>query len=149
MHDIEHLIIPHLEREEGFRPYAYQDHMGYWTIGIGRLIDKEKGGGITREEAEYLLSHDVRRFYNLVMAHIPWAKGLDHVRKCVLVAMAFQMGIDGLLNFKNTLKYVREERWGQAAAGMRSSLWARQTPARANRLAKAMETGEARWLIGD
>lgn len=24
-------------------PHAYQDHLGYWTIGVGRLIDKRKG----------------------------------------------------------------------------------------------------------
>ena len=40
-----------LRREEGSRPHAYQDHLGFWTIGVGRLIDVRKGGGLSPERA--------------------------------------------------------------------------------------------------
>ena len=133
MTELEKLLIPHLVHEEGFVPHAYRDHMGYLTIGVGRLIDKEKGGGITRDEAEYLLWNDVDKRTAALWDRIPWIKSLDTVRQAVLVAMAFQMGVEGLLGFHQTLKYVQQERWGQAADSMRASLWARQTPARANR----------------
>jgi len=33
------LAIEHLRAEEGVMPSAYQDPLGYWTIGVGRLID--------------------------------------------------------------------------------------------------------------
>lgn len=146
MTELESILIPHLVREEGFVPHCYEDHLGYKTIGVGRLIDKEKGGGISRDEAEYLLRNDVERVTEALWLRIPWIKSLDMVRQAVLCSMAFQMGVDGLLGFKNTLKYVSEERWGQASAGMRASLWAQQTPERVERLASAMETGKARWL---
>lgn len=29
-----------LETDEGRVPHAYQDHLGYWTIGVGHLVDK-------------------------------------------------------------------------------------------------------------
>jgi lysozyme len=35
-------IKQQLIRDEGVVPCAYQDHLGYWTIGVGRLIENEK-----------------------------------------------------------------------------------------------------------
>jgi lysozyme len=60
----------------------------------------------------------------------------------VLVGMAFQMGTEGLLKFKNTLAMVQAGDYESAAKGMLQSLWARQTPERAARMAKQMRTGE-------
>jgi len=51
------------------------------------------------------------------------------------------MGVDGLLGFKNTLELIRTGSYEKAAEGMLSSLWAKQTPARAKRLAVQMRTG--------
>jgi len=144
--ELEKILIPHLVREEGFVSHAYEDSMGYLTIGVGRMIDKAKGGGITHSEAEFLLQNDVDRVTNALWKRIPWIKSLDTVRQAVLASMAFQLGVDGFLDFKHTLKMVQAERWGQAADGMLASLWADQTSERAERLAKAMETGEAKWL---
>ncbi len=45
-------ITQQLRRDEGEVLHAYQDSLGYWTIGIGVLIDKRKGGGITKAESE-------------------------------------------------------------------------------------------------
>jgi lysozyme len=55
--------------------------------------------------------------------------------------MAFQMGVGGLMQFRNTLKSMRAGNFKKAAQGMRASRWARQTPGRAQRMAKAMEEG--------
>lgn len=130
-----------LRKSEGFVPHAYQDSLGFWTIGIGRLIDKRKGGGITEEEADYLLENDIGKKERELDARLPWWRDLDEVRQRILVDMAFNLGVDGLLAFKNTLAHVKAGRWAEAAAGMRKSLWARQVKSRADRLAKAMETG--------
>lgn len=148
MSDLDQILIPHLTKEEGFVNHAYQDHMGYWTIGIGRMIDERRGGGITREEAEYLLSNDIWRVKTQLNEQLHWWQDLDIVRRAVLAAMVFQMGMKGLLSFKNTLRYVESGQYEKAAWNMRQSAWARQTPARAERCAMAMETGEARWLLG-
>jgi lysozyme len=137
------ILTPHLVREEGFVSHCYNDHLGFRTIGIGRMVDQRLGGGITRDEAEYLLRNDIARRSEELLRRIPWIKSLDPVRQAVLISMSFQMGVEGLLKFKNTLKAVSEERWVAAANGMRASRWARQTPARALRVAMAMETGEA------
>jgi lysozyme len=59
----------------------------------------------------------------------------------VLQAMAFQMGIDGLLGFTGTLAAVQRGDYEAAAKGMLASLWARQTPSRAGRMAAMMRQG--------
>jgi lysozyme len=57
--------------------------------------------------------------------------------------MAFNLGVPGLLKFKNTLRAVREGRFEDAAKGMLASKWARQVKGRAVRLAQVMKTGNA------
>ncbi len=135
---IEELLI----REEGFLPHAYKDSEGYWTIGFGKLIDERKGGGITREEALYLLRNEIKGKREGLEAALPWVTTLDPVRQTVLLAMAFQMGVAGVVGFKNTLAALKAGDFAKAAKGIRGSKWAQQTPGRAERMAKAIETGE-------
>lgn len=134
-----------LRRDEGEVLHAYQDHLGYWTIGIGRLIDKRKGGGISAEESSLLFRNDLGRVMEALQTRLPWFSRLDSARKGVLINMAFQMGVDGLLGFRNTLAMVEAGDYAGAADGMLQSLWAReQTPARAKRLSEQMRDGQWR-----
>ena len=130
-----------LAEHEGFKPFAYQDSLGYWSIGYGRLIDEAKGGGISTSEALYLLRNDIVRHSAELVHALPWVVTLDETRRNVLTDMAFNMGMHTLLQFRNTLAAVKRGDWKAAAAGMRNSLWADQVGNRAKRLARAMETG--------
>jgi lysozyme len=137
-------IFELLKREEGFVPHVYQDHLGYWTIGYGRLVDKRRGGRIREGEAELMLKNDIEEVEAKLDEHIPWWRGLVRTRRTILTAMAYQMGIGGLMRFRNTLAAVKRGDYAEAARGMRASLWARQTPGRAERMAQAMERGRFR-----
>jgi lysozyme len=59
----------------------------------------------------------------------------------VLVNMGFNLGPEGLLGFRRTLRAVEEGRYADAAEGMLRSKWARQVGARAVRLAAMMREG--------
>lgn len=146
-------LITMLRNEEGVKNKPYQDHLGYWTIGVGHLMDERKGGSLpdwamaeltsngklTDESINRLLEEDINRTIN----HLPeWMSGLDPVRYGVMVDMAFQMGVNGLLGFNNTLHYIRQGSYNLAANNMQQSLWYRQTPNRATRRIKEMRTGE-------
>src|SRR5262245_24933165 len=100
-------IIEQLTRDEGVVLNAYQDSLGYWTIGIGRMIDKRKGGGISLAEAKTLLANDVQKVNEQLAARLPWTSTLDDARKGVLTNMAFNMGIENLILFKRTLACVQ------------------------------------------
>lgn len=135
-------LLQQLKRDEGMVLHAYQDSLGFWTIGIGRLIDRQKGGRITEEEALYLLNNDVDRIEKEVSNALPWVKDLDEARRGVIHNMVFQLGLNGVLGFKNTLAEIQAGNYAKAAERMLQSKWARQTPNRAIRLAKQMETGQ-------
>lgn len=138
--DSARLLEQQLRRDEGEKLYAYRDHLGYLTIGVGRLIDKRKGGGISKEESAILLTNDIRHKTSELVERLPWVMRLSPARRGVLINMAFQMGVEGLLGFKNTLQMIKEGRYEEASRGMLNSLWAQQTPERATRLARQMAT---------
>lgn len=127
--------------EEGEKLSAYQDHLGYWTIGVGRLIDDRKGGGISKDESQFMLGNDIRKFHSQLSLEMPWIATLDDARQNVLIAMAFQMGTEGLLKFRGMLTFLRNREYNQAATAGLQSNWARQTPARAKRMMDIIRTG--------
>jgi len=141
--DNDKLLMAELLRDEGFVSHAYQDSLGYYTIGIGRLIDRRKGGGITREEAEFLKRNDIARFKADLDKAAPWWRSLDPVRQRVMLNMTFNMGAGWVANFKNTAGAIEAGDYERAALGMLASAWARQTKTRAKRLAEMMRTGIA------
>lgn len=134
-------LIKELRRDEGVVAHAYQDSLGYWTIGVGRLIDKRKGGKLTDEEIDYLLMNDVKECVADLDKNLPWWRSLSDSRRRVLVNMRFNLGMAGLLGFKNTLKFIETGEYKRAADNMLLSKWAKQVGQRANRLAKMMEQG--------
>ena len=134
-----------LKRDEGLRLHAYPDPLTNaepWTIGYGHTGGIKEGDTITEHEASKILDSDISKFTTQVISHIPWTKQMDEVRFSVLVNMCFNMGINKLLTFVNTLKYIKAGDYEQAAINMLHSRWAEQVKGRATRLAKQMETGE-------
>ena len=130
-----------LIRDEGSVSHAYEDSLGYLTIGVGRLIDSRRGGGLAPDEIEYLLTNDIIQKTAQVLEALPWSSKLSEPRLGVLINMAFQLGIGGLLEFKRTLGSIEDGQYSEASMEMLDSLWAQQTPERAKRLAKQMLTG--------
>ena len=131
-----------LKRDEGVVNHAYKDSLGFTTIGVGRLIDANRGGGLSDSEVDYLLNNDITDKTAQVLEALPWASKLNEPRRAVLINMAFQLGIGGLLQFKRALGSIEDGQYGEAAKEMLDSTWAKQTPARAQRLAQQMETDQ-------
>lgn len=135
-------IIKQLKFDEGEVLHAYQDHLGFWTIGVGRLIDERKGGGISPDEAAYLLSNDIAKRDQALRSAYSFFTLLNEPRQAALLNMSFQLGLAGLAGFPRMLGALRDERWAEAETHALNSLWAKQTPARAKRVARQLRTGE-------
>jgi len=137
------LLIKELERDEGRVLHAYQDSLGFWTIGIGRLIDKRKGGGISNEEADYLKRNDIARFKAELDRLIPWWRSASPARQRAIQNLAFNLGAGGLVQkWPNTVALMKAGKWREAAAAIRANkVWANQVKSRAERIAKQIEEG--------
>ena len=135
-------IKKQLMRDEGNVPYAYKDSLGYWTIGVGFLIDKEKGGRLPDAVRDFWLEYEINDKAKQLRARLPLFEDLNKARQDALVNMAFNLGVNGLLGFKNTLALLRMGRYKEAAKEMLDSQWANQVGDRAKRLSKQIETGE-------
>ena len=133
-------LISALKRDEGLRLTAYKDTVGVWTVGYGHA-HIAPGTVWNQGKAEQMLIEDVKKHNAELLEKLPWVAGLDRVRQNVLFNMGFNLGINGLLGFKNTLEAVRTGRYNDAASGMLKSLWAKQVKGRAVRLAQEMQTG--------
>ena len=134
-------LLSQLYRDEGEILDAYQDSLGFWTIGIGRLIDRRKGGGISHEESGLLLLNDIKKHTDEVISRLPWALSLPGPRLGALINMHFQMG-NGLFGFVNTLELMRTGQWAAAAKAMLASKWAKQTPERALRISEQVRLNQ-------
>lgn len=127
-----------LKLDEGLRLKAYQDHLGVWTIGYGTNLQTLR---ITEAQAEKWLDEKITEVDAQVASVTTFAK-LDSVRKDVIRSMIYQLGFEGTLNFKRMVGALKDDNYRVAAAEMRDSKWWREdTPKRAERMAKRMESG--------
>jgi lysozyme len=133
-------LTTQLRRDEGEKLHAYQDSLGFWKIGVGRLIDQRAGGGITGFESAQLLSHDIERVTRELDGAFPWAAKLSDPRRGVLLNMCFNMGLGKLRNFTHFLSAMQRGDWEAAAIEALDSKWAVQVGDRAKRLAKQITT---------
>jgi len=88
------LAVARLKIDEGFRATAYFDTEGNRTIGYGFCVD----AGITEYAAAALLTAQTTELANQ-LATYTWANGLNDVRASVLIELAFNLGINGLMEF--------------------------------------------------
>lgn len=131
-------LFQELEREEGLRLKPYKCTAGKLTIGVGRNLDDV---GITEAEARSLLANDVDRVEKGLDASLPWWRTQTDKRQRALCQMAFQLGLSGLLKFAKMLGAMQAGDYEEAAAQALDSRWARQTPARAARVAEMIRKG--------
>lgn len=129
------LLVEH----EKYRQFAYTDSTGHLTIGIGRnLTDR----GINPTEAYYLLDDDIFYFNNKLNHYLPFFSELDENRQIVLIDMCFNLGVQGLLAFKQMVSALESHDYERAAREMMESKWAEQVGERATQLAAIMRTNQ-------
>lgn len=119
------------------RPHIKIDNNNIHEIRSLLLADFYKNG-ITKDEAMYLFENDLKKKSKELFDSLPWLSKQPEEVQNILLNMAFQMGISGLLKFKNTLTLIKYGHYKDAANRMSQSLWAKQTPARAKRLIDRM-----------
>jgi lysozyme len=146
-------LIERIKKDEGFSATVYKCPSGFSTIAYGYNLDANPLRLSTLEIAHAhtkgMPQHEGERLLKLMIDNIEkdlseklsfWAD-LDSIRKDVLINMAYNLGVVGLLKFKMTLNHIGKGEYTQAADCMIKSLWAKQVKSRAVRLARLMEFG--------
>ena len=120
------------ERDEGLRLKPYKCTAGKTTIGFGRNLDDV---GISEVTALALLEEDVAKATRGCerLFGDQWQKWSEN-RKLGWVNLVFNIGYEGLLKFKNTLRAARCEDWTLVEEGLKNSVWYRQVGQRAERV---------------
>lgn len=125
--------------EEGFSKKPYIDTLGYPTIGYGLKIGPQ-GASLANYVFEmpepiakmYLHYEALEKLEELIKAK-PIVNSLPSSVYKILGSMAYQLGVSGLLKFKNMWSALEKGDFEEAAKEALDSLWAKQTPNRANR----------------
>ncbi len=134
---IDAATLERVKDNEGFRAQAYRDTRGRLTIGFGFNVD----AGISEYAASALCEAQLQELA-LYLQRFWWTRGLDPVRLGVIVEMAFNLGIAGLMHFVQMLACVGRQDWAGAKAAMLDSDAARELPQRYGQLAEIMLTGK-------
>ncbi len=134
-----------IKEHEGFVPRTYKDSLGKRTIGFGHLCvepeqwddDKE----YTREELERVFDNDFEEALKNAESLIG-ERSINFIAKQVIIEMVFQLGIGGVGKFKKMWSALDNEDYGEASFQMMDSLWAKQTPSRAEKLSQKMRSAK-------
>ena len=133
------MAAPLIAREEGCRLEAYKDTLGVWTIGYGHA-HVEPGLCWTQSKADEQLRADLTAVITQLDRLLPWWRTLCDARRYVLLSMAFELGVRGLLGFGHALDAIRHQQFTRAATLLLASKWASQVPHRARRMTRILST---------
>lgn len=132
-------LINQLKSDEGFRTHPYKDTLGIWTIGYGctsidgvRVTELTKP--INKYKAEQQMFFHLHSAWHIAKRFVNNWYSLSSIKQEAIVNMAYQMG-NKIKQFIDSKAAIEAENWVLAHKELLNSKWARQTPARAQRVA--------------
>jgi lysozyme len=129
-----------LTLHEGNERFPYECTAGKLTIGVGFNLEDV---GLYPEEIDFILKRRLGLLYTQLRSELSFFRHLSAVRQMVLIDMAYNLGVSGLLGFGNTMAALHLRDYKLAAKEMLDSKWARiDVGYRAVRLANMMRTDE-------
>ena len=126
-----------IKSNEGFRKKYYLDKLGNKTIGYGHLIKESEKflllGQHSKKKLDLIFYNDLRDAIKIYKKHYNKYK-LSTKAQEVIIEMIFQLGIKGVLSFKEFNKHIINGNNYLAAIEMLNSKWYKQTPRRVKKL---------------
>lgn len=149
-------IAKRLEFHEGKRSESYYCSEGFLTQGVGHNLQtnpltseqKSKIKNLKKwsdAEIRMVLFDDIDQCKTLISQIIKGFDEFDDERQYAILDMCFQLGVLGVSKFKKMLEAMRLGDWEKASEECLNSRYAKQTPKRAERIARLIKTGV--WKI--
>lgn len=127
-------LVQWIKNYEGCKLRPYKDIVGKTTIGYGRNLDDD---GISLDEADLMFQNDLWNVMK-VLTQMAWFKDSPQNVQCALANMAFNLGMEGLLDFKDMIHALIAKDYTKASQCALDSKWAKELPKRANDIAVMM-----------
>lgn len=122
--------------DEGYRQFPYKDTNGILSIGLGTNLQSD---GITEDQAWYIANDKVSYIKDALHNQLNFFDSLDEVRQAVLINIAYNCGVHGLMGFKRMLHALSMSNYEKSADGIENSQLA---PNRKKRIADMMRSGK-------
>ena len=137
------ILLASVKKHEGYRNKVYLDTLGKRTVGVGHLCVEEFWEDDKEYEEKFLmdiLEADLKNAINGAERLCSNCPDIDDLAKEIIVEMVFQLGETGVSKFKNMWKALEQDppEYTTAAMEMLDSRWAKQTPNRAQEMARHM-----------
>ena len=87
-------LLKSIENHEGFVGTVYKDSLGFETIGIGTKLP------LTKFEARMILESRLNAMIEEIKQKEPFYNKLPEKVKDIISEMAYQLGVNGVLNFR-------------------------------------------------
>ena len=142
-------LIESIKVNEGFRANIYQCTAGVDTVGYGfnvNYLEEDElalNNGVvepmTPEVAHKILELKLEKLKAALIREFSWVEQKPVIVQEALLEMVYQLGIPKMKSFSQTLIYIKEDNYQQAAINLRKSKWAKQTPKRVENLIRSLQ----------
>lgn len=145
------LLQKDLIRDEGYKRYPYKctgrdlhrpDKHEAWTVGVGhKMSPNEIADGLDKPWSKDRIFETLQQDMHLALRGCEQIFGrtrflsFSEPRQRALANMCFQLGAGGLSGFRRMIAAIYADDWNRAYDEALDSLWAKQTPGRALRVA--------------
>lgn len=131
------LLKKEMIEDEGLEHFIYKDSLGNDTVGIGHLCKN----GFSDAVIDLIFQEDWQKHFNFLLKSFAWFGNLNFPRKYALISMSFNLGDSGFLKFPGVISAIENKDYQKASEEMLDSLWEKQVPKRAKKLANIIKTG--------
>tara|TARA_R100001594_G_scaffold77439_1_gene112058 strand:- start:115 stop:519 length:405 start_codon:yes stop_codon:yes gene_type:complete len=125
-----------IKKHEGYVGMVYDDSLGIPTIGYGFAI---KDLELDEDICDEILARKLKDLDARIKNKFSWFKYMPPEIKDVVMEMCYQLGVGGFSKFKKTISYLQNKQFQDASVEMLDSLWAKQTPNRAEALSEIVK----------
>jgi lysozyme len=129
-----------IRQAEGFRPYVYSDSLGVPTIGYGFNISRS-GPGLPKGVAESWLTGLAVKANADLSSKYSWYPNMSSARCNAVAELFYQLGDARFSSFDKMITALSRSDYKTASAELLNSVYNRQVPQRAARLAAAIANG--------
>ncbi|GAA7889303.1 hypothetical protein JP0475_05190 [Helicobacter pylori] len=120
---------------EGFSPSIYTDKTGHPTIGYGYNVS------VYSYESKRITKPHIIKENRKALLSYGWYKNLDAMRRMVILDLSYNLGLSGLLKFKQFIKAIENKNYALAVERLQKSPYSNQVRKRASRNMEILKLG--------